>query len=134
MFEEILTSLGIKGMTVETKLDKTSFAKDEEIHGTIILKAGESKQTITHMSLKLMEEFENTDETSDINTIEHELDEFVMEDDIIIDAHEVRDVPFKFKPKQLEFKSDISDISIKTHVYIENSIDTEGQETIKIER
>lgn len=98
-FDNILTSLGIEGMKVIIHLDQESYTVDDTITGYIKLKAGMSDQKVTHIELKLLEKYENDDETSEFTFLTNELDRFVMDEKFLIDEKEQKVIEFTLEPK-----------------------------------
>ncbi|QLK86214.1 sporulation protein [Staphylococcus sp. 17KM0847] len=129
-FDNVLTSLGINGMKVLIHLDQQKYTVDDAITGYIKLKAGQSDQKVTHIELKLLEKYENNDETSEFTRLTREIDHFVIDDTFTIDVGEQKKILFKFKPKQWDFKSEASQIILNTHVYIDLGIDEEVEAVI----
>lgn len=133
-FENIITSLGINGMKVFIRLDKKSYHIADEITGSIILKAGQSSQKVTHIELKIIEKYENDDETSEFTRLENELERFVINDKFSINMDETKKIDFNFKPEQLNFKCNDSNVYLHTHVYIDLDIDEETEAIIPYTR
>ncbi|UXR68803.1 MULTISPECIES: sporulation protein [unclassified Staphylococcus] len=133
-FDNILTSLGIEGMKVIIHLDQESYTVDDTITGYIKLKAGMSDQKVTHIELKLLEKYENDDETSEFTFLTNELDRFVMDEKFLIDEKEQKVIEFTLEPKSLNFKSETSKIFLNTHVYIDLGIDEEVEAEVPYQR
>ncbi|MBI5975431.1 sporulation protein [Staphylococcus canis] len=133
-FENIITSLGINGMKVFIRLDQKSYHVTDEITGSVILKAGQSSQEVTHIALRVIEKYENDDETSEFSHLENDLDQFLIEDTFTIEVDEEKTIPFKFKPENLNFKSKESHVYLNTHVYIDLGIDEETEAVIPYHR
>ncbi|MDO5374839.1 sporulation protein [Staphylococcus rostri] len=129
-FDNILTSLGIDGMKVVVHLDQQSYKVDDTITGYVKLKAGLSDQKVTHIELKLLEKYKNTDETSEFTHLTNELDTFVIDETFTLDVKEQKKIMFDFKPEALSFKNDTSRIYLNTHVFIDLGIDEEVEAEI----
>ncbi|UXR79186.1 MULTISPECIES: sporulation protein [unclassified Staphylococcus] len=133
-FDNILTSLGIEGMKVLIHLDQQSYSVDEKITGYIKLKAGMSDQNVTHIELKLLEKYENDDETSEFTYLTNELDRFVIDESFTIDVKEQKKIPFTLTPESLNFRSNTSKVFLNTHVYIDLGIDEEVEAEVPYQR
>ncbi|MFT2203546.1 sporulation protein [Staphylococcus chromogenes] len=129
-FENILTSLGINGMHVYIRLDQKTYEVSDAITGCIYFKAGDSAQTVTHTEVKLIEKYENKDETSEFSQLENELDCFVLEERFTVDKANPQQVTFEFKPEDLNFQCKESRVYLQAHVYIDLGIDEEVEELI----
>ncbi|KIX89757.1 hypothetical protein TP70_11395 [Staphylococcus microti] len=133
-FDNILTSLGIEGMKVFVHLDQKTYTVDDTITGYVKLKAGLSDQKVTHIELKLLEKYENTDETSEFTYLTNELDRFVIDETFTIDEKEQKKIMFRLNPEKLDFKSPTSKIYLNTHVYIDMGIDEEVEAEVAYQR
>ncbi|MCO4328382.1 sporulation protein [Staphylococcus hyicus] len=129
-FENILTSLGINGMHVYIRLDQNEYQLSDVISGCIHFKAGDSAQTVTHTEVKLIEKYENNDETSEFSQLENELDTFTLENSFTVEKGKPQKVTFNFKPENLNFQSEESKVYLKAHVYIDLGVDEEVEEII----
>ena len=129
-FENILASLGINGMHVYIRLDQKTYKVSDAITGCIYFKAGDSAQTVTHTEVKLIEKYENKDETSEFAQLENELDRFVLDDSFTVDKESPQKVAFEFKPEKLHFQCKESRIYLQAHVYINLGMDEEVEEMI----
>lgn len=129
-FENILTSLGINGMHVYIRLDQNEYRVSDAISGCIHFKAGDSAQTVTHTEVKLIEKYENNDETSEFSQLENELTAFTLEDSFTVEKGHPYKATFNFKPENLNFQSKDSKVYLKAHVYIDLGIDEEVEEII----
>ena len=133
-FDNILTSLGIEGMKVFVHLDQKTYTVDDTITGYVKLKAGLSDQKVTHIELKLLEKYENTDETSEFTYLTNELDRFVIDETFTIDEKEQKKIMFSLNPEKLDFKSATSKVYLNTHVYIDMGIDEEVEAEVAYQR
>lgn len=124
-FENILASLGINGMQVYIRLDQKAYHLSDTITGVIHFKAGDSAQTVTHTAVKLIERYENKDETSEFTQLENELDSFMLDERFTVEKGDTQKVKFDFKPENLNFQCKDSKVYLKAHVYIDLGIDEE---------
>lgn len=129
-FDNIITSLGINGMKVFIHLNQQQYQVTDEISGSLILKAGQSSQKVTHIALSIIEKYENDDETSEFTHLENELDQFIIDDTFTLEVEENKTIDFRFKPEELKFKSKKSHVYLKTHVYIGLGLDEEVEAVI----
>ncbi|MCS4485387.1 sporulation protein [Staphylococcus americanisciuri] len=133
-FDNILTSLGIEGMKVFVHLDQQSYTVGEAITGYIKLKAGMSDQKVTHIELKLLEKYSNSDETSEFSYLNNELDTFIIDETFTLGTKEHKKIGFELKPETFNLKSDTSKVYLKIHVFIDLGIDEEVEAEVPYQR
>ena len=73
MFENLLASIGINSVKVETLVKNRSIHSNDTLEGIVRIEGGNSAQTINKISLTLVERYENPDKKSQFPVLENEL-------------------------------------------------------------
>ncbi|GGI41944.1 sporulation protein [Mammaliicoccus stepanovicii] len=132
MFDNLLTSFGIGSIVVDTKIENNINFENDLIRGVIILKGGKKDQHINKIELTLVEKIENTDKTSQFEVVENELETYTYSQDFIVKEAKEERISFQFALESLEFDSNKNDLYLKTHVFIENSVDAYDEDCVYI--
>lgn len=132
MFDNILTSIGVGSLKINTLIESKSVSSQGNMRGLINFISGESHQTIKKVELTLIERYENPDEKSDFPTLENELQTFTLPNEINLLKHENKQEQFEFNISKLEFKSNPKKLILKTHVFIAHSIDEYDEDEIQL--
>lgn len=132
MFDNLLTSFGIGSIVVDTKIENSINFENDLINGVIILQGGKKDQHINRIELTLVEKIKNTDKTSQFEVVENELETYTYSQDFIVKEGKEERISFQFALESLEFDSNKNDLYLKTHVFIENSVDAYDEDCVYI--
>lgn len=134
MFEKLLTSIGIGNLTIDTRLEKTTFNEEEPIKGKVIFKGGSCDLKVEYIKLSLIERVNNQDEDSDFSEFDHILHEHKIKKAFLIKKKDRREYEFEFKLEHIEFKGEPEELFLKTHVHIDQSMGADDEERLVIQR
>lgn len=133
MFEKLLSSLGIGAMNIETRIEKASFKADETIKGKIFLHGGDADQRISKIKLSLIEQVQNDTDESDFDVMENVLQVYEINSDQVVESKQTVEKPFEFALNHIDFGKGISELTLRTYVYIDSGADAEEDAKIHIE-
>ena len=120
MFENLLASIGINSVKVETLVKNKSIHSNDTLEGIVRIEGGNSSQTINKVSLTLVERYENPDKKSQFPVLENELQTFTLH----------TNVELKVNIYEYEFKSEPKHLILKTHAYVGYSVDAYDEDKI----
>ncbi|WP_414051388.1 sporulation protein [Macrococcus animalis] len=126
MFKELLTTIGFGDAKVDTMVKKTTFHPDEHIAGVVRLENLE-ENAIDRIELTLIERRDNTDETSDFQTIDIEISKVMLQND------GSGEVPFIFDSYDEIEDYNNHEFFIMTHVFVDNAVDYYDEDQIYFE-
>lgn len=132
MFEKLLSSFGVSNLKVDTKVKGDKLYISDELIGTVYIKGGATEEVIDKIELTLIERIENTDPTSDFQTLENEIDRFEIKELIKVGEKENYQQSFTFKVNTIDLKNRPKKLILKTHVYLASSIDNYDEDEIKV--
>ena len=130
MFENLLTSIGINSVKVETLVKNKSIHSNDTLEGIVRIEGGNSSQTINKVSLTLVERYENPDKKSQFPVLENELQTFTLHTNVELKEHHTITEEFKFNIYEYEFKSEPKHLILKTHAYVGYSVDAYDEDKI----
>lgn len=134
MFEKLLTSIGIGNLTIDTRLHKTTFNEEEPIKGKLYFKGGSCELKVEYIKLSLIEKVNNAEEDSDFSEFDHVLHEVKLNKSFLIQKKEIQEYDFEIKLEKIEFKGEPTEIFLKTHVHIDQSIGADDEDRLEIVR
>lgn len=119
MFEHLLSSIGIGGATVDTKLRNSHFHIGDPIEGAVHIEGDNSN--INKITLKLIERIKNNDSTSEFESLDQVLDEVTLN----------ADGPFTpFTINDYTIQSKTNSIVLETRLYLHNAVDAYDEDEI----
>lgn len=130
MFENLLTSIGINSLKVDTLVKSEYISPNDSLSGIITLYGGNATQLVNKIELSLVERYDNPDERSQIPVLENELETLILHKNININKEEQRSEEFKFNLPEVSFKRNPDYLILKTRVYIANSVDAYDEDKI----
>ncbi|MCI2948381.1 sporulation protein [Staphylococcus caledonicus] len=134
MFENLLASIGINSMKIETLVKNKSIHSNDTLEGIVKIESGISAQTINKISLTLVERYENPDKNSQFSVLENELQTFILHTNVELEEHHTITEKFKFNIYEYEFKSEPKHLILKTHAYIGHSVDAYDEDQINFKQ
>ncbi|WP_414052623.1 sporulation protein [Macrococcus animalis] len=126
MFKELLTTIGFGDAKVNTMVKKTTFHPEERIAGVVRLE-NLPEDAIDRIELTLIERRDNTDETSDFQTIDIEISKVMLQND------GSGEVPFIFDSYDEIEDYNNHEFFIMTHVFVDNAVDYYDEDQIYFE-
>ncbi|OOV78924.1 sporulation protein [Mammaliicoccus fleurettii] len=132
MFNNLLTSIGVGSITADTLIENNVNYENDFIKGIVMLKGGNADQKINKIEITLMERIQNDDKTSQFSEVENELDTYIYAGEFKVEAKEVETVPFQFKLENHEIDVENNKIYLKTHVFIDHSVDAYDEDEILV--
>ena len=130
MFENLLASIGINSVKVETLVKNKSIHSNDTLEGIVRIEGGNSSQTINKISLTLVERYENPEKKSQFPVLENELQTFTLHKNVELKEHHTITEEFKFNIYEYEFKSEPKHLILKTHAYVGYSVDAYDEDEI----
>ncbi|MGV2927661.1 sporulation protein [Macrococcus capreoli] len=125
MFKSLMTSIGIGDAKVDTLLQRKTFHPQDQIAGIVTLENIE-ENGIERIELTLIERKENTDETSDFQTIDKPVSKVVLQYNGTNEIPFIFDANDKIEDYQHEF-------FIMTHVFVDYAVDYYDEDQIYFE-
>ncbi|MGV2874242.1 sporulation protein [Macrococcus capreoli] len=125
MFKSLMTSIGIGDAKVDTLLQQKTFHPQDQIAGIVTLENIE-ENGIERIELTLIERKENTDETSDFQTIDKLVSKVILQYDGTNEIPFIFDANDKIDDYQHEF-------FIMTHVFVDYAVDYYDEDQIYFE-
>ncbi|MDI9720456.1 sporulation protein [Acinetobacter junii] len=137
MFNKIMSSLGLQGVTVETRLQNPNLQAGETLHGEISFKGGSSDKEINGLYLQLMT-------MAEVESGDHEfkqplvLQEWLVNSRFLLPAHQAHSFPFSI---QLPFETPITEVAcrrngarvwIQTHMDVDWGLDATDRDYLKV--
>jgi sporulation-control protein len=132
MFNNLLTTFGIDGLTVDTRIENTTNYENDLIKGIVVLKGGTSDQKVNKIEITLIERIQNDDKTSQFSVIDNELDTYIYAGEFTVEAKEVEKVDFQFKLVNHDIDVKNNKIYMKTHVFIDHSVDAYDEDEVPV--
>ena len=132
MFNNLLTTFGIGGLTVDTRIENTTNYENDLIKGVVVLKGGTSDQKVNKIEITLIERIHNDDKTSQFSVIDNELDTYIYAGEFTVGAMEVEKVHFQFKLENHDIDVKNNTIYMKTHVFIGHSVDVYDEDEVSV--
>lgn len=124
MFNKIMSSLGIQGVTVETHLHNPTLRAGETLHGEISFKGGSSDKEINALYLQLMT-------MAEVESGDHEfnqpliLEQWLMSSNFLLAANQSHNIPFTM---EIPNETPITEVSCRrngTRVWINTRLDVD---------
>lgn len=132
MFENLLTRIGIGGVTVDTRLSQTSYRPEDNIDGIIEITGGGGTQSVEDIELILYKVISGYRKDSDFDEHLEELQTIRLERSVTIEKGETLDIPFEFSVSGLTVSDDKHSVRLHTKVFLPNSVDAEDEDDIRI--
>lgn len=132
MFNNLLTSIGIGSIKADTCIENKVNYENDLIKGVVILEGGNTDQKVNKIEITLIERIQNDDKTSQFSVIDNELDTYIYAGEFMVRANEVETVPFQFKLENHEIDVENNKIYLKTHVFIDHSVDAYDEDEILV--
>lgn len=132
-----MSSLGLQGVTVETRLQNPNLQAGETLHGEISFKGGSSDKEINGLYLQLMT-------MAEVESGDHEfkqplvLQEWLVNSRFLLPAHQAHSFPFSI---QLPFETPITEVAcrrngarvwIQTHMDVDWGLDATDRDYLKV--
>lgn len=132
MFNNLLTSIGIGSIKADTHIENNINYENDLIKGVVILEGGNTDQKVNKIEITLIERIQNDDKTSQFSEVDNELDTYIYAGEFMVRANEVETVPFQFKLENHEIDVENNKIYLKTHVFIDHSVDAYDEDEILV--
>lgn len=134
MFYNLLTSIGIGSIKADTRIENKINYENDLIKGVVILEGGNTNQKVNKIQITLIERIQNDDKTSQFSEVDIELDTYIYAGEFTVRAKEVEKVHFQFKLKNhdIDIKNNI--IYLKTHVFIDHSVDAYDEDEVIVNK
>ncbi|MBL0847009.1 sporulation protein [Mammaliicoccus fleurettii] len=132
MFNNLLTSIGIGSIKADTHIENNINYENDLIKGVVILEGGNTDQKVNKIEIILIERIQNDDKTSQFSEVDNELDTYIYAGEFMVRANEVETVPFQFKLENHEIDVENNKIYLKTHVFIDHSVDAYDEDEILV--
>ncbi|WP_323705655.1 sporulation protein [Mammaliicoccus sciuri] len=132
MFNNLLTSIGIGSIKADTRIENKFNFENDLIKGVVILRGGNADQNVNKIEITLIERIQNDDKTSQFSEIDNELDTYIYAGGFTVAAKEVEKVHFQFKLKNHKIDVNNNKIYLKTHVFVDHSIDAYDEDEVSV--
>lgn len=132
MFNNLLTSIGVGAVTADTHIENSVNYENDLIRGVVLLKGGNADQKINKIELTLIERIQNDDKTSQFEEVDNELDTYTYDVAFTVAAKASEEVPFQFKLENHDIDTINNQIFLKTHVFIDNSVDAYDEDSVRV--
>ncbi|AKG74156.1 sporulation protein [Salinicoccus halodurans] len=132
MFENLLTRIGIDGVTVDTRLSDASYRVEDDIDGVIEITGGSSTQSVEDIELTLYKVISGYRKDSDFDEHQEVLQTIRLEHTVTIGTDETVEIPFEFSVSGLTVSDDRHSVRLHTKVFLPNSIDAKDEDDIRI--
>ncbi|MFI3547047.1 sporulation protein [Mammaliicoccus sciuri] len=132
MFDNLLTSIGIGSIKVDTHIENNMNYENDLIKGVVILEGGNTDQKVNRIEITLIERIQNDDKTSQFSEVDNELDTYIYAGEFTVRAKKVEKVHFQFKLKNHEIDVKNNKIYMKTHVFVDNSVDAYDEDEVLV--
>lgn len=132
MFENLLTRIGIGGVTVDTRLSWPSYRTEDNIDGVIEITGGSSTQTVQAIELILYRVIRGYRKDSDFDEHQEEIQTIRLERTVAVEEADTVDIPFDFFVSGLTVSDDKHAVRLHTKVFLPNSVDAEDEDDIQI--
>src|SRR5699024_6387193 len=132
MFENLLTRIGIGGVTMDTRLSDASYRREDSISGVIEVTGGDSPQEVRDIKLTLYEVASGNGKGSDCEE-EHEVLQTARHAHMMTFGEgKTVDIPFECSASGLAVSDESHSIRLHTKVFLPNSIDANDEDDIRI--
>ncbi|WP_017549017.1 sporulation protein [Salinicoccus carnicancri] len=132
MFENLLTRIGIGGVTVDTRLSQASYRTEDRISGVIEVTGGDSTQTFNGIELTLYEVTRGYRKDSDFDEYQEVIQATRLDHTLTVGKGETIDIPFEFSVSGLVVSDDGHSVKLHTKVLLPGSIDANDEDDIHI--
>lgn len=132
MFDNLLTSIGIGSIKADTHIENNINYETDLIKGVVILAGGNTNQKVNKIEITLIERIQNDDKTSQFSEVDNELDTYIYTGEFTVRAKEVEKVHFQFKLGNHDIDVKNNKIYIKTHVFIDHSVDAYDEDEVSV--
>ncbi|MFI3545576.1 sporulation protein [Mammaliicoccus sciuri] len=123
IFNNLLTSIGIGSLKVETHIENELNYENDIINGVIKLNGGKTDQIVNKIEITLIERIQNNDKASQFSEVENELNTYIYAGEFTVEANKVEKVNFHFKLEHHDMDVKNNKFFLKTHVFLKHSID-----------
>lgn len=132
MFENLLTRIGIGGVTVDTRLSQASYRTEDSISGVIEVTGGDSPQTVRDIELILYEVTSGYRKDSDFDEYQEVIQTIRLDHTVSVGKGETVDIPFEFSVSGLAVSDGEHSVRLHTKVLLPGSIDANDEDDIRI--
>lgn len=131
-FNKVFASVGIGSATVDTKLERDTFAPGEEVNGVVEIRGGNVEQDIAEIYLTLNTTFmKEIDDKKFPQT--GQIDKFRLTHPFRIGKNERKDIPFSFiLPSDTPLSIGKTKVWVATGLEIRNAVDPTDKDFIRI--
>ncbi len=132
MFENLLTRIGIGGMTVDTRLSSDAYRSEDDIDGIIEIRGGNSSQSVEDIELTLYKVISGYRKDSDFDEHQEVLQIIRLEQTVTVGEDETVEIPFEFSVSGLVISDDKHSVRLHTKVILPNAVDAKDEDDIRI--
>ena len=128
MFRKLLSSIGVGGAKVDTRLSHDTLVPGETVSGETVIEGGSGPQEFERIYLYVSTQYKHEDSLH-----EHALVEHSVGGGISIDAGEKRTIPFSFPlPYETPLSLGRHDIYVRTGLDVPSAIDPSDVDPIRV--
>ncbi|QIN79832.1 hypothetical protein GBA65_16295 [Rubrobacter marinus] len=128
MFRKLLSSIGVGGATVDTRLSHDTLVPGETVSGETIIEGGSGPQEFQRIYLYVSTQYKHEDSLH-----EHILVEHSVGGEVSVDAGEKRTIPFSFPlPYETPLSLGRHDVYVRTGLDVPNAIDPSDVDPIRV--
>ena len=128
MFRKLLSSIGVGGATVDTRLSHDTLVPGEVVSGETVIEGGSEPQEFERIYLYVSTRYKHEDSLQEHSLVEHSVG-----GNVSIDAGERRTIPFSFPlPYDTPLSLGHHDVYVRTGLDVPNAIDPSDADPIRV--
>lgn len=131
MIKQFLSSIGYRGMKVDTIVDAPNIAFGDTLDGKIYIEGGQSEHLIDHIDLEIIRRTEQYRTDSDFDVHDQVIAKHSIELVNVIKSKETKMIPFEIVPDERWLgTTEHEKLILRTKVSVKNAVDLLDEDEI----